>query len=59
MLDADPRRVKRVKIYRAQGSPPAAARECRRPSEPARVTPIAADRDEAGRDEPNLVAPPP
>ncbi len=61
VLDADPRRVKRVKIYRAKDRRPAAAREPRAPmSAPAppsastvRPAPSAPPRDEANRPTPN------
>jgi hypothetical protein len=50
VLDADPRRVKRVKIYLRKDRRPASARDT-----PLRATPSrpAAPRDEAGRSGPN------
>jgi CBS domain containing-hemolysin-like protein len=55
VLDADPRRVKRVKIYRSKDRRPAAPRDLPQASRPpARATP---PRDEASKPSPN--APPP
>jgi CBS domain containing-hemolysin-like protein len=55
VLDADPRRVKRVKIYRSKDRRPGASRELPQALRPqARATP---PRDEAGKPQPN--APPP
>jgi CBS domain containing-hemolysin-like protein len=57
VLDADPRRVKRVKIYRSKDRRPGAARELPTPlrAPPARPSP----RDEAGKVNPNSPPPPP
>jgi hypothetical protein len=55
VLDADPRRVKRVRIYRSKDRRPAAGRDVPPASRPqARLTP---PRDEPGKPPPN--APPP
>jgi len=55
VLDADPRRVKRVKIYRSKDRRPGGSRELPQALRPqARATP---PRDEAGKPQPN--APPP
>jgi len=59
VLDADPRRVKRVKIYRAKDRRPAVAREPRAPTSAppsastVRPAPSAPPRDEANRPTPN------
>jgi CBS domain containing-hemolysin-like protein len=57
VLDADPRRVKRVKIYRSKDRRPGGARELSTPARPAVSRPAAA-RDEAGRPNPNIQPPP-
>ena len=57
VLDADPRRVKRVKIYRSKDRRPAAAREQPAPlrTAPARPSP---PRDDAAKPNPNAPPPP-
>jgi CBS domain containing-hemolysin-like protein len=57
VLDADPRRVKRVKIYRSKDRRPGAARELPTPlrQPPARAAP---SREEAGKPNPNAAPPP-
>jgi CBS domain containing-hemolysin-like protein len=57
VLDADPRRVKRVKIYRSKDRRPAAAREQPAPlrTAPARPSP---PRDDAAKPNPNAAPPP-
>jgi hypothetical protein len=57
VLDADPRRVKRVKIYRSKDRRPGAARELPTPlrQPPARPSP---SREETGKPNPNAAPPP-
>ena len=57
VLDADPRRVKRVKIYRRKDRRPAAVRELPAPVKAAAARP-APPRDEANRPNPNAARPP-
>jgi len=57
VLDADPRRVKRVKIYRSKDRRPGAARELPMPPRPAVIRP-SQPRDEAARTNPNAQPPP-
>ena len=57
VLDADPRRVKRVKIYRSKDRRPGAARELPPPLKPP-VSRPSPPRDEAGRANPNSQPPP-
>ena len=57
VLDADPRRVKRVKIYRSKDRRPGAARELPTPLKPPLSRP-SPPRDEAGRANPNSQPPP-
>ncbi len=56
VLDADPRRVKRVRIYRSRNRPPSAARDPSLPR-PAPARP-ASPRDDATRPNPNVPPPP-
>ena len=60
VLDADPRRVKRVKIYRRTDRRPGVAREMPTPLRPAasRLSPPASPRNEAGPPNPNSQPPP-
>jgi CBS domain containing-hemolysin-like protein len=57
VLDADPRRVKRVKIYRSKDRRPGAARELPTPLRPPPARP-APTRDEAVKPNPNSPPPP-
>ena len=57
VLDADPRRVKRVKIYRSKDRRPGAARELPTLVRPAATRP-ASPREEAARPNPNVTPPP-
>ncbi len=57
VLDADPRRVKRVKIYRSKDRRPAAGRELPSPLRPP-VSRPSPPRDEAARTNPNSQPPP-
>ncbi len=57
VLDADPRRVKRVKIYRSKDRRPAAARELPMPLRPSASRP-SPPRDEAARTNPTSQPPP-
>ena len=57
VLDADPRRVKRVKIYRSKDRRPGGAREPSTPLKPP-VSRPSQPRDEAGRTNPNTQPPP-
>jgi len=57
VLDADPRRVKRVKIYRSKDRRPGPARELPTPLRPSQSRP-SPSRDEAGKPNPNAQPPP-